>query len=86
MTRNKVNELVNEFWTTQNEMEETIESLGLYVAESNGEYVTVAKENSDMSAILYLGRANETMWVERIVFVDENGFDIEDDSEEEEEW
>jgi hypothetical protein len=83
---NKVNELVSEFWTNQNEMEESIESLGLYVAEINGEYVTVAEENSDMSAILYLGRANETMWVERIVFVDENGFDVEDDNEEEEEW
>ena len=63
-----------------------VESLGLYVAEINNEYVTVAEEDDDMSAILYLGHANETMWVERIGFVDENGFDVEDDSEEEEEW
>lgn len=88
--KNKINELVREFWTRQNEMEESIESLGLYIAEANAEYIIVYDENSDdensdMHAVLYLGHANETMWVERIVFFDEKGLVVEDNSEEEEE-
>lgn len=61
-------------------MEESVESVGLYVSESNGEYVTVtvAAEGIDEQAVLYLGHANETMWIERIVILDENGFEKED--------
>lgn len=32
MLEEKVNELVSEFWTRKNEMEESVESVGLYVA------------------------------------------------------
>lgn len=78
MLEEKVNELVSEFWRRKNEMEESVESVGLYVAESNGEYVTVAAEGIDEQAVLYLGHANETMWIERIVILDENGFEKED--------
>ena len=78
MLEEKVNELVSEFWTRKNEMEESVESVGLYVAESNDEYVTVAAKGIDEQAVLYLGHANETMWIERIVILDENGFEKED--------
>lgn len=78
MLEEKVNELISEFWTRKNEMEESVESVGLYVTESNGEYVTVAAEGIDEQAVLYLGYANETMWIERIVILDENGFEKED--------
>lgn len=78
MLEEKVNELVSEFWTRKNEMEESIENAGLYVAESNGEYVTVAAEGIDEQAVLYLGHANETMWIERIAILDANGFKKED--------
>ena len=78
MLEEKVNELVSEFWTRKNEMEESVESVGLYVAESNDEYVTVAAEDIDEQATLYLGHANETMWIERIVILDENGFEVKD--------
>ena len=77
MLEEKVNELISEFWTRKNEMEESVESVGLYVTESNGEYVTVAAESIDEQAVLYLGYANETMWIERIVILDENGFEKE---------
>ncbi|WP_304110637.1 hypothetical protein [Phascolarctobacterium succinatutens] len=78
MLEEKVNELVSEFWTRKNEMEESVESVGLYVVESNDEYVTVAAEDIDEQAVLYLGHANKTMWIERIVILDENGFEKED--------
>lgn len=78
MLEEKVNELASEFWTRKNEMEASIEDAGLYVAESNDEYVTVAAEGIDEQAVLYLGHANETMWIERIVILDENGFEKED--------
>ena len=78
MLEEKVNELVSEFWTRKNEMEESVESVGLCVAESNDEYVTVAAEDIDEQAVLYLGHANKTMWIERIVILDENGFEKED--------
>lgn len=78
MLEEKVNELISEFWTRKNEMEESVESVGLYVAESNSEYVTVAADGIDEQAVLYLGHANETMWIERIVILDENGFEKED--------
>lgn len=78
MLEEKVNELISEFWTRKNEMEESVESVGLYVAESNGENVTVAAEGIDEQAVLYLGHANETMWIERIVILDKNGFEVND--------
>lgn len=78
MLEEKVNELASKFWTRKNEMEVSVESTGLYVAESNEEYVTVAAEDIDEQAVLYLGHANETMWIERIVILDENGFEKED--------
>ena len=78
MLEEKVNELVSEFSTRKNEMEESVESVGLYVVESNDEYVTVAAEDIDEQAVLYLGHANKTMWIERIVILDENGFEKED--------
>lgn len=66
------------FGQEKNEMEESVESVGLYVAESNDEYVTVAAKGIDEQAVLYLGHANETMWIERIVILNENGFEKED--------
>ena len=78
MVEEKVNELASKFWTRKNEMEKSVESVGLYVAECNEEYVTVAAEGIDEQAVLYLGHANETMWIERIVILDENGFEKED--------
>lgn len=66
------------FGQEKNEMEESVESVGLYVVESNDEYVTVAAEDIDEQATLYLGHANETMWIERIVILDENGFEVND--------
>ena len=79
MLEEKVNELLGECWTRENEMEEFIKEVGLYVAEINGEYVTVATEGMDEQAILYLGHANETMWIDRIVILDENGEEQEND-------
>lgn len=74
----KIEALENEFWTKEDEMVQDIEKVGLYVAEVNGEYVTVGDNGNDNQAVLYLGHANETMWIERIVLLDENGFEIED--------
>ena len=78
MLEEMANELVNKFWTRKNEMEKSIENVGLYVAEINDEYVTVAAEDIEEQAVLYLGHANETMWIERIVILDENGFEVND--------
>lgn len=78
MLEEMVNELVGECWTRKNEMKESIEDAGLYVVETNGEYVTVAAEGIDEQAVLYLDHANETMWIDRIVILDENGFEIND--------
>lgn len=36
MLEEKVNELISEFWTRKNEMEESVESVGLYVADDGG--------------------------------------------------
>lgn len=58
----------NRFWTRQNEMMEELEDLDYSVLEINHEYVVVAdlQDEDEEEYILYLGRANSTMWIETI--------------------
>ena len=64
----KVNGL---FWTREAEMVEELEELGFEVGYTCGEYVEItATEDEDddegTTYLLYLGHANDTMWVESI--------------------
>ena len=55
----------NGFWTVLEEMVEDLEELGLDVADYNDEYVVVVDEDNE-EAILYLGHANKTIWIDRV--------------------
>lgn len=56
------------FWTRRNEMIEEIESLDYSVYEVTSEYVCIQdlQDEDEAEYILYLGRANTTMWVESV--------------------
>lgn len=62
------------FWTNLDEMVEDIEKFGFTVWMANDEYIVIDIDTDDDDddddvghAILYLGHANSTMWVERVV-------------------
>ena len=54
------------FWTRQNEMVEELEELDYEVTAINYEYAAVVdtQDEDEREYILYLGYANNTMWVE----------------------
>lgn len=60
------------FWTRQEEMVEELEELDYFVTAVNWEYVAVidGRDEEEHEYILNLGRANSTMWVERVRAMD----------------
>ena len=57
------NDVCRDFWTRLDEMCEDLEDLGYIVMEANGEYISIIADEDDEEYILYLGHANETIWV-----------------------
>lgn len=62
-------ELMGQFWTRLDELVYDIEESGHTVYEANDEYVVVDgddEDDADDKAILYLGHANSTIWIENV--------------------
>ena len=57
------------FWTRQNEMVEELEELDYEVVALCHEYVSVVdlRDDGEVEYILYLGHANSTMWVQKLM-------------------
>lgn len=61
-------DLAGRFWTRLHEMIEDIEDYDYTVTERNYEYVSVTDDMDDCAEyILYLGHANSTMWIDKVV-------------------
>lgn len=60
--------LGGQFWTRLDEMIEDIEEYGYHVTAANDEYIVVENDTYDEESevILYLGHANDTIWIERV--------------------
>lgn len=66
-TREKIEDMKNEFWTVLEELVEDLEDKEVEVLEANEEYIAVADdEDEDEEIMIYLARANRTIWIERI--------------------
>lgn len=61
-------EMGNQFWTRLDEMVEDIEEYGYTVLEADDECIVVDNDTEDAEdeTILFLGHANNTIWIERI--------------------
>ena len=65
MTREKIEDMKNEFWTVLEELVEDLEDKEIEVLEANEEYVVVSdEEDEDEEILIYLARANRTIWIE----------------------
>ena len=65
MMMETIERIKGDFWTVLEEMVEDLKQLGLTVDDYNDEYIVVA-DTDDNEAILYLGHANRTIWIERV--------------------
>ena len=54
------------FWTVIDEMIEDIEEAGYEVLDANDEYLVI-DEDEDIEFLVYLGRANRTIWIGSVI-------------------
>ena len=57
--------LGHEFWTRLDEMAAEFADYGFQVDEITDEYIAVVDEETDAEIVCYLGKANNTIWIER---------------------
>ena len=70
MTREKIEDMKNEFWTVLEELVEDLEDKEIEVLEANEEYIVVSdEEDEDEEILIYLARANRTIWIEWVQII-----------------
>ena len=67
MTREKIENMMRNFWTRLEDLAAELEDNGIEVIDQCGEYTVVLdEENEDEEILIYTGNARNTIWIESV--------------------